>query len=55
MGLYLGGTHRRMTLLIGKRAVRRHLGLPLSVCHQGLFCIILGVSRDQRIAADLIS
>ena len=47
MGLYLGGTHRRMTILIGKRAERRHLGLPLSVCHQGLLCIILGAPRTK--------
>ena len=38
--------------IFGKRAERRHLGLPLSVCHQGLFCIILGVTQDQRNAAN---
>ena len=37
---------------VGKRAEHRHLGLPVSVCHQGLFCIILGVTQDQRNAAN---
>ena len=42
MGLYLGGTHRRMTLLIGKRAERHTFILALKVILldrlQGIIC-----------------